>query len=379
MKAETRIPFNKPYLTGQELSYVKQVLASNHLSGNGPFTKRCQAFFEERYGFGKTFLTSSCTDALEMCAILADIQPGDEVIMPSYTFVSTANAFALRGARIRFADSLPGNPNIDPKSVSELVSDKTKAVVVVHYAGIACHMDEILEITTKNNLVCIEDAAQAIDSSYKGRPLGSLGDLAALSFHETKNIQCGQGGLAVVNNPKFSERAEYVWEKGTNRSQFVRGQVDKYSWVDLGSSYLPGEAVAALLWAQLEKLDEIQVKRRKIWQSYSERLTELGELIGRPDVPEGADQNGHLYYLTFRDSHEVSDFRAHCDEQGVQATTHYISLHQSSYYAAEREARSLPHSDRFTETLVRLPLFPEMTNEHLDRVVNTVKLFFKKH
>jgi len=372
------IPFNKPYLTGNELGYVQQVLESGHLCGNGPFTKRCQQFLQERYGFKRTFLTASCTDALEMCAILAGVEPGDEVILPSYTFVSTATAFALRGAVLKFADSQKDHPNVCPESVRSLIGPKTKAIVAVHYAGVACPMDEILEMAQEHNLVVVEDAAQAIDSYYKGKPLGSIGHLAAFSFHETKNIQCGQGGLAVVNDAKMLERAEYVWEKGTNRSRFVRGQVDKYGWVDIGSSYLPGESVAALLWAQLEQIDSIQKRRREIWDAYLEGLKDLDGCFQLPPVPDWATVNGHLFHLVFESSELKEAFQDSLREQGVQASTHYLSLHRSAYYQPRHDGRELRESDRYTECLIRLPLFAGLTDQEVGRVIEAARAWCKK-
>jgi len=370
---KTQVPFNKPYLTGREMEFVKEVLESGHLSGNGPFTKKCQQFFQERYGFRRAFLTASCTDALEMCALLCNLEPGDEVIMPSYTFVSTANAFALRGANIRFADSLPDDPNVDPESIRALISDKTKVIVVVHYAGIACPMEEILEIARANNLLVVEDAAQAIDSTYEGKPLGSLGDLSAFSFHETKNIQCGQGGLAVVNNSKLLTNAEFVWEKGTNRSQFMRGLVDKYSWVSLGSSYLPGESVAALLWAQLTEIDSIQKKRCHIWDRYSEGLGDLN--VDTTKVSPKATRNGHLFHLVLESRRQADDFLDFMRSEGVKAASHYVSLHSSPYFAPKHDGRILPNADKFTERLIRLPLFPELKEEDLDRIIGLTRDF----
>lgn len=262
------IPFNKPYLTGREAHYMYQAVMKGKLSGNGEFTKRCQSFFEERYGFKKCLLTTSCTDALEMAAILCDIQPGDEVIVPSYTFVSSALAFVREGAKIVFADSMERNPNIDAEKIEALITPKTKVIVPVHYAGVACDMDKIMEIANKYNLIVVEDAAQAIDSYYKGRPLGSIGHLSAFSFHETKNIIAGEGGMLAINDERFIRRAEIIWEKGTNRAEFFRGEVNKYGWVDTGSSFLPSEVVAAFLWAQLEELDNIQNRRKLLWNRY---------------------------------------------------------------------------------------------------------------
>lgn len=363
------IPFNKPFLTGRELEFVGDVLQSGHLSGNGPYTKKCQEFFQARYGFHRAFLTASCTDALEMCALLADIQPGDEVILPSYTFVSTANAFALRGATLRFADSQDDNPNVDLDSMRSLITPKTKALVAVHYAGVACPMDEILQLAKEHNLLVIEDAAQAIDSHYKGRALGSIGHLSAFSFHETKNIQSGQGGLAVVNDPALVERAEYAWEKGTNRSSFLRGKVDKYRWVDLGSSYLPGESVAALLWAQLLEIDSIQARRIDIWHRYNEGLASLGDRMRLPSIPPFATVNGHLFYLTLQNQAERQKLLESLKNQGVQAATHYLSLHSSPYFEPRHDGRELKNSDLFTDCLLRLPLFADLTDQQVDHII----------
>ena len=271
----TPIPFNKPYLTGKEAHYLYQAVLSGKISGDGIYTKKCHQFFEERFGFGKALLTTSCTDALEMAALLTNIQPGDEVIAPAYTFVSTVNAFVLRGAKIVFADSEPDNPNLDVSTLAALITPRTKAIVPVHYAGVACDMDPILELAHQHNLFVIEDAAQAIDSYYKGRPLGSLGHLAAFSFHETKNVIAGEGGMLAITDPQFKDRAEVIREKGTNRSAFFRGEIDKYGWVDVGSSFLPSDIIAAFLYAQLENLDAIQTRRRHIWDRYDAGLRPL--------------------------------------------------------------------------------------------------------
>ena len=272
------IDFNRPHMTGNELEYIRQAVEENKkISGNGAFTKRCQQFFEQRYGFKKCLLTTSCTDALEMAAILCDIQPGDEVIVPSYTFVSSALAFVRAGAKIVFADSMERNPNIDAEKIEELITPRTKVIVPVHYAGVACDMERIMEIANRHGILVVEDAAQAIDSYYKGRPLGSIGHLAAFSFHETKNIISGEGGMLVINDERFIRRAEIIWEKGTNRAEFFRGEVNKYGWCDIGSSFLPSEIVAAFLWAQLEQLDNIQDKRKALWSHYYELLKPLAD------------------------------------------------------------------------------------------------------
>ena len=298
------IPFNKPFLTGKETDYITDAVVSGKISGNGKYTQLCQQFFENKFCIKKTLLTTSCTDALEMAAILIDIKEGDEVIMPSYTFVSTANAFVLRGAKIIFADSMPNHPNIDASKIESLITPKTKAIVPVHYAGVACDMDTIMNLAKKYNLFVIEDAAQAIDSYYTGKDgikkaLGSIGHLAAFSFHETKNIIAGEGGMLAINDEQFTERAEIIWEKGTNRSAFFRGEVDKYGWVDIGSSFLPSEIIAAFLWAQLENLEDIQQKRKSHWEQYKLQLENWSRTneIQLPIIPEYATNNGHMFYI----------------------------------------------------------------------------------
>jgi len=293
-----KIPFNKPHLTGKEMHYIYDAVNSGKISGNGKYTNLCHHFFENKYGFKKCLLTSSCTDALEMCAILLNIQNGDEVILPSFTFVSTANAFVLRGAKLVFADSEPNNPNMDATSLEKLISPKTKAIVVVHYAGISCDMDQIMKIANKHNLFVVEDAAQAIDSYYHNQPLGGIGHLGVFSFHETKNIISGEGGMLVINDERFIKRAEVIWEKGTNRSSFFRGEIDKYSWVDIGSSFLPSEVTSAFLYAQLENLDKIQNKRKKIWYNYYESFSEIKNFKYQlPSIPSFTSNNAHLFYL----------------------------------------------------------------------------------
>jgi len=374
------IRFNKPYLSGKELYYISQAINVGKLSGNQSFTKKCHAFFQEKYNFGKVLLTTSCTDGLEMAALLLRLQPGDEVIMPSYTFVSTANAFVLRGAKIVFADSRADEPNMDASTIEALITPKTKAIVVVHYAGVACDMDAILEIADRHNLSVIEDAAQAIDSYYKGRPLGGIGDMSAFSFHETKNIITGEGGLLVLNKEKYHERAEILWEKGTNRSAFFRGEVDKYGWVDVGSSFLPSEMIAAFLYAQLEHLDEIQTKRKAIWQRYKKELEPLGTSghIGLPVVPDYATNNGHMFYMTCKDVEERTALIQHLRANEIHAVFHYLSLHTSPFYADKHDGRTLPQTDRYTNTLLRLPLFFELTDEQQSRVIDTITAFYNK-
>lgn len=374
-----KIPFNKPCLTGKEAHYMYQAVYTGKLSGNGDFTKKCQKFFETKYGFKKALLTTSCTDALEMCAILCDVQPGDEVIVPSYTFVSSALAFVRQGARIVFADSMGTNPNIDANNIEALITPKTKVIVPVHYAGVACDMDKIMEVANMHNILVVEDAAQAIDSHYKGRPLGSIGHLAAFSFHETKNIIAGEGGLLAINDERFVRRAEIIWEKGTNRSEFFRGEVNKYGWVDTGSSFLPSEVIAAFLWAQLENLDIIQNKRKAIWKHYYEGLKDLEEkgFIKLPEIPNYATNNAHMFYIVCRSLEERTALIKHLKDNGVLAVFHYLSLHLSDYYTKNNaDIPNLPECDRYADCLVRLPMYYELEEASIDNILSLVKNFF---
>ncbi len=370
-----RIPFNKPYLTGKEMHYMYQAIYSGKISGNGMFTQKCHGYFEQRFGFKKVLLTTSCTDALEMCAILADIKPGDEVIMPSYTFVSTALAFVRQGAKIAFADSRSDNPNINADHIEGLINERTRAIVPVHYAGISADMDKIMALADKYRLLVIEDAAQGIDSYYKGKPLGSIGHLAAFSFHETKNINAGEGGMLAINDERFIKRAEIIWEKGTNRSEFFRGEVNKYGWVDTGSSFLPSEIIAAYLYAQLENLDDIQKRRKKVWETYYEGLSgwsrENGVML--PFIPGYATNNGHMFYMVFNDISERNRMIDHLKKNSIHSVFHYLSLHRSQFYKDKYEGSELPNSDHYTDCLLRLPLFFELTDEDLDLIVETVK------
>lgn len=372
------IPFNRPYTVGREFEYIAEAIRAGQISGNGVFTKKCHTFFEERYGLGRCFLTTSCTDALEMAAILCGIGPGDEVIMPSFTFVTTATAFALRGARIVFADSLPDNPNVDAGSLESLIGSRTKAIVPVHYAGVACDMDVILELAREHELLIVEDAAQAVDSFYKGRPLGSLGHFGAFSFHETKNVISGEGGMLVVNDEEHVKRAEIIWEKGTNRAAFFRGEVAKYEWVDIGSSFLPSDIIAAFLYAQLEHLDEIQNRRKEIWQAYYERLSPLGESgrIRLPSIPEYATNNAHLFYVVCGSLDERAGLIAHLREQGVQAVFHYQPLHESPFYADKHDVRPLPNSVRYADCLLRMPFYFDLSIDEVDRICDLVLRFY---
>ncbi len=372
------IGFNKPYSTGKELAYIKRAVELEKLSGNGYFTQKCQTFFEERYKFKKVLLTQSCTAALEMAALLCNVKPGDEVILPSYTFVSTANAFALRGAKLVFADSSKENPNISVQSVQKLITKKTKVVVVVHYAGVACDMNAIMRLARKYNLFVVEDAAQAIDSFYKRRALGSIGHLAAFSFHETKNIISGEGGMLVINDDRFIKRAEIIWEKGTNRSSFFRGEVDKYSWIDIGSSFLPSEVTAAFLWAQLEKLDAIQNKRKRIWTSYYRQLEVLQKekLAILPVVPSYATNNAHLFYLLTRSHEQQLELINHLRLHGIQAIFHYLPLHKSPYHLKGKKAVSLPQAENYGSTLIRLPLYYELSLAQVKQITKAIKSFY---
>jgi dTDP-4-amino-4,6-dideoxygalactose transaminase len=374
------IPFNKPHLTGKETDYIEEAVRSGKISGDGMFTKKCHAFFEQQFAMKKALLTTSCTDALEMSAILANIQPGDEVIVPSYTFVSTANAFVLRGAHIVFADSRTDHPGIDEDSVEALITPRTKAIVVVHYAGVACDMDKINAIAKRHNVLVIEDAAQAIDSYYKGKPLGTLGHMSAFSFHETKNIQCGEGGLLAINDEQFAQRAEIIREKGTNRSAFFRGEVDKYGWVDVGSSFLPSEIVAAFLYAQLENLNAIQERRRNIWNQYSQALKPLQEKgkLKLPFIPDFASNNAHMFYVLTENLNQRSELIEHMKAKGSFPVFHYLSLHKSPFYTEKHSGGEMPQSDRYMDTLLRLPLFVDMTNEETARVIDSIVGFFEK-
>jgi dTDP-4-amino-4,6-dideoxygalactose transaminase len=403
-----KIPFNKPYQSGKELEYIQDAIQRGKISGNGYYTQKCQQFFESKYNFGKCLLTSSCTDALEMAAILLDIQPGDEVILPSYTFVSTANAFVLRGAFIVFVDSREDHPGMDEKLVEELITPKTKAIVVVHYAGFPVEMDQIMAIAQKHQLKVVEDAAQAIDQEYQGKYLGAWGHLATFSFHETKNIQCGEGGMLVINDPELVKRAEIIWEKGTDRAAFFRGEVNKYGWVDMGSSFLPSEVTAAFLWAQLENLDDIQNRRKAIWEDYyrtfsedrfgsktlSPKYLEIVKSLKFKVESDVADQNmedrlgvlgfsdfrlpsfsfqanAHMFYLVFPDLESRTSYAQALKEKGILAVFHYQSLHKSDFvrdnYPAQFQ-RELPQADRYTDCLLRLPLFyelPELSENNL--------------
>lgn len=374
------IPFNKPYLTGKEAHYMYQAVYDGKISGNGEFTKKCQKYFENRYGFKKCLLTTSCTDALEMASILCNVKPGDEVIVPSYTFVSSALAFVRAGAKIVFADSCSDNPDIDADKIEKLITPRTKVIVPVHYAGAACDMDRIMEIANRHNILVVEDAAQAIDSYYispktgEKKALGSIGHFGCFSFHETKNIISGEGGMLTINDERFIRRAEIIWEKGTNRAEFFRGEVNKYGWVDVGSSFLPSEVVAAFLWAQIEHLDMIQEKRKMLWNKYYELLLPAvaqGK-FGLPNVPSCATNNAHMFYLVCNSLEERTALINKLKANDVGAVFHYLSLHSSPYYQDKHDGRELPNCDRFADCLVRLPMFYELSEDDVVRICEVI-------
>ncbi|GAB3218838.1 dTDP-4-amino-4,6-dideoxygalactose transaminase [Algoriphagus aestuariicola] len=379
------VPFNKPYLTGNELSYIEKAVKMGKISGNGYFTKKCQQFFEENFGFNKCLLTSSCTDALEMAAILLDIKSGDEVIVPSYTFVSSANAFVLRGAKIVFLDSLEDHPGMDVDKIESLISPKTKAIVVVHYAGVPVDMAKVMDLANRFSIKVVEDAAQAIDISFQGKALGGVGHLGTFSFHETKNLQCGEGGMLTINDPGLKKRAEIIWEKGTDRAAFFRGEVNKYGWVDLGSSFLPSEVTAAFLWAQLENLQRIQSRRSQIWHDYSGFLASLDrsyipkiqhlpylELLRNeldkiqeefsPIVLQKDPGNYHMFYMLFPSLESRTKFSESLKSKGILSVFHYQALHQSEFIKAYQgiDNTPLPNAEIFADTLLRLPFFYEL-------------------
>ena len=372
------IPFNKPYMTGKELWNISQAHAAGHLAGDGAFTKKCNAWLEQRIGCHKALLTHSCTAALEMIALLARIQPGDEIIMPSFTFVSTANAFVLRGGVPVFVDIRSDTLNIDETKIEAAITTRTKAIMVVHYAGVGCEMDTIMEIGERHDLLVFEDAAQGILSTYKGRPLGSIGQLSALSFHETKNIIAGEGGALIVNDPAFLERAEIIREKGTNRSQFYRGQVDKYTWVEIGSSFLPGEIVGAFLHAQMEEVEIITRRRLDMWATYHRSFAALENegKVRRPIIPRECHQNAHMYYLLLPDLATRTNFIAELRTQGVQAVFHYVPLHSAPVgKSAGRSHGDMSNTDSLSDRLVRLPLWLGLESQQVEviqRVIDAV-------
>ena len=375
------INFNKPLFMGKETEYIKEAIEENQkLCGDGIFTKKCNAWFEEKFNTPKALLTTSCTHALEMAAILIDIKPGDEVIAPSFTFVSTVNAFVLRGAKIVFVDIRPDTLNINENLIEAAITDKTKAIVPVHYAGVACEMDKIMEIAKKYNLYVIEDAAQGVMSTYKGKALGTIGDFGVYSFHETKNYTMGEGGALLIQNKDHIERAEIIREKGTNRSKFFRGQIDKYSWVDVGSSYLPSELNAAYLYAQLEEAEKINEKRLTIWKQYFENLKKLAEkeFIELPTIPSGCEHNAHMFYIKCKDLEERSALIEYLKENEIMSVFHYVPLHTSE--AGEKYGR-FNGEDRFTskesERLLRLPMYYGLRKTEVDFIVDKIEMFYR--
>ena len=375
------IKFNVPLLVKNEIEYLNEVLINNHYSGDGPFTKKCNSVLKENTNSCKVLLTTSCTHALEMAAILIDIKSGDEVIMPSYTFVSTANAFVLRGAKIIFVDIRPDTMNIDESKIEDAITIKTRAIVTVHYAGLACEMDTIMAIAIKHNLYVIEDAAQGLGSKYKGKALGSIGHIGTFSFHETKNIHCGEGGAIIINDKRFLERAEIIREKGTNRSKFLRGQVDKYTWVDIGSSYLPSELNAAFLLAQLEKLEEVTSKRIKIWNRYYNGLMNLSErgLIDLAVISKESSQNGHIFYLKAKNIDQRQALISYLKEKNIQAVFHYLPLHSSNEGKKQNVGvfnGTDEHTTKESERLLRLPMHCDLTSEAIDYVVLCINRFY---
>lgn len=369
------IPFNKPHMTGKELWYIAQAHQGGQLSGDGPFTKKCNEWLEKRTSAKRALLTHSCTAALEMTAMLAGVGPGDEVIMPSFTFVSTANAFVLRGATPVFVDIRPDTLNIDEERIEAAITPRTRAIVVVHYAGVSCEMDAIMEIAQRRDLLVIEDAAQGLMARYKGRALGSIGQLSTLSFHETKNVIAGEGGALLINALEFAERAEVIREKGTNRSQFFRGQVDKYTWVGVGSSYLPGEIIAAFLWAQLEDAAHITTRRMVLWEHYHEAFEELEgqDKLRRPVVPQDCEHNAHMYYLLLPSLDARTRFIAALREKDINAVFHYVPLHSSpAGQKYGRPAGTMSHTNELSDRLVRLPLWTDLGKQQ-QTVVEAVR------
>jgi dTDP-4-amino-4,6-dideoxygalactose transaminase len=368
------IPFNKPSLTGREISYIHQVVRGGQIAGNGEFTRRVQEYFMTRFSFQKVLLTTTCTHGLEMAGLLMNIREGDEVIMPSFTFVSTANAFILRGARIVFADSNPDNPNIDPGQIEPLINERTRMIVPVHYAGIACDMDPIMELARKYRLFVVEDAAQAIHGTYKGNPLGSFGQLSAFSFHETKNVSAGEGGILVINDPQFNQRAEVIWEKGTNRQDFLSGRLKKYDWVDIGSTFYPSEITAAFLMAQLENLEKIQERRTLLWNIYQELLSglEARGISKLPRIPEYAAHNAHIFYIVLNEPQLRERLISGLKSKGIHAVFHFQSLHRSEYYRDRHDGRKLPWSDFYSDCLLRLPLYYTLKEREITRICNEI-------
>jgi dTDP-4-amino-4,6-dideoxygalactose transaminase len=369
------IPFNKPYLSGKEIEYIRDAVVAGKISGDGKYTEKCHLFFQDRYNFKKCLLTTSCTDALEMAAILLNIQPGDEIIAPNYTFVSTVNAFVLRGAQIVFCDSRTDHPGLNEDLIEKLITPKTKVIIPVHYAGVACDMEKIMIIAQKHKLFVVEDAAQAIDSYYTfldgtKKPLGGIGHMGVLSFHETKNIISGEGGMLVINDEQFVERAEIIREKGTNRSKFFRGEVDKYGWVDLGSSFLPSDIIAAFLYAQLEKIDEIQTRRRSLWDRYNQNFKKYSsDIFQLPIIPKYSSNNAHMYYIVFKNEKNRRIAINKLKTKNILSVFHYQSLNKSKYHIEHNTTIiNLPFSDRYSECLLRLPFYYELEFNQIDKI-----------
>lgn len=379
-----KIPFNKPFIAGSELHYIKQAVAYGKISGDGIFSDKCHKFFETRYKIHKAFLTTSCTDALEMAAILLNIKPGDEVIAPSFTFVSTVNAFVLRGAKIVFADSKVEEPTIDETKIEALISPKTKAIIVVHYAGVACNMEKVIAIAQQHNLFVVEDAAQAIESNFtfsdgSKKILGSIGELATFSFHETKNINAGEGGMLAINNISFIKRAEIIREKGTSRTAFFRGEIDKYGWEDIGSSFLPSEITAAFLYAQLEQIDTIQAKRKALWLHYFQQLSPIAqaEKIRLPFIPNYAENNAHIFYIICKTNQERTNLISYLRKKEIHTAFHYQSLHKSSFYLKENDLKTLPNCERYSDCLLRLPMYFELSIDEVTYITEEISKFLK--
>ena len=372
------IPFNKPYIPLSSLKYQILAALSGTIAGNGKYTRLCHRFFEEQFGFPKVLLTTSCTDALEMAAILCDIQPGNEVILPSFSFMSTANAFLLRGANVVFADTLEDVPNIDPAQIERLITPKTRVIVVAHYSGLACEMDRIMELAEQHNLLVVEDAAHAVQSYYKDEPLGSIGHLGTFSFHETKNIISGEGGMLAVNHEPFLDRAEIIWEKGTNRAAFHRGEVDKYEWIDIGSSFLPSDVIAALLYTQIKRFRKIQRRRKWIWWEYHEQLAPLEERgsLKRPVIPEHATVNGNMFFITLPNRSQRDALLDHLRKAGIQALFHYFPLHTSPYFKDKYNGPELPNTQRFSDTILRLPFYHSLKKREIKYIVKKISDFF---
>ena len=368
------IPYNKPFLCGNDIKYIRDAVKSGKISGNGMFTQKCQRYFEDKYHYGKCLMTSSCTDALEMAAILSGVKEGDEVILPAYTFVSTALAFARQNATLVFADSRADNPNIDAAEIERLITSKTKVIVVVHYAGFVCEMKRICQIAKDHNIMLIEDAAQAFDSFYDGKAAGCFGTMATFSFHETKNIIAGEGGMLVVNDPKLYSRAEIIWEKGTNRADFSRGKVNKYQWVDIGSSFLPSELTSAFLYAQIEKSGQIQLKRIKLWNLYYKLLKPFEDkgYIALPFHQPEATGNGHIFYIVCKNSKQRKKIADYLGEKQILAVTHYLGLHKSPYFKDSYKGTPLKNCDKYEDTLLRLPLYYELRLEDVKYICNTI-------